>query len=334
MSEQAANIEKGYLVAPDDEADENKRIKLHFNPNSLSYTVEASAQQGNQPNRTGQVQYAAQYSARLSLDTFFDNTDTGEDVRLTTDRIAQMLQPAPAAGGGGASHTNGVAAPPLVVFHWGAFRFTGVLTQYKETIEFFAKEGVPLRSAVSLTLLKQDKTLERDASAKANTGGALVPTSGSDSALSAATRGGDPRAARGLASANGLESLRFTGGATLQVGGAFQASAGVSSASSSFSASSKWDASGSGGLFSAKASAGVSASAGAFAGVGASAGVSTSLDSSRMLSTTVGADVSTHASASFSLGGAAQSEAGAGLTADVGARASWKDLVRFHDDEG
>jgi hypothetical protein len=62
--------------------------------------------------------------------------------------------------------------------------------------------------------------------------------------------------------------------------------------------------------------------------------VSTSLDSSRMLATTVGADVSTHASASFSLGGAAQSEAGAGLTADVGARASWKDLVRFHDDEG
>ena len=334
MSEQAFNIEKGYLVTPEDEADENKRIKLHFNPNSLSYSVEASAQQGNQPNRTGQVQYAAQYSARLSFDTFFDNTDTGEDVRLTTDRIAQMLQPAPAASGG-ATQTRGVAAPPLVVFHWGAFRFTGVLTQYKETIEFFAKEGVPLRSAVSLTLLKQDKTLERDASVKANTGGALVPTSGSDSALSAATRGGDPRAARGLAGANGLESLRFTGGATLEVGAGLQASAGVgASGGGAFSASSKWDASGSGGLFSARASAGVSASAGAFAGVGVSARGGGSLDSSRMLSSTVGADVSTHASASFSLGGAAQSEAGVGLTADVGARASWKQLVRFHDDEG
>ncbi len=336
MSEQASKLEKGYVVPVDKESDENQRIVLHFNPNSLGYTVEAAAQQQNQPNPSGQVQYAAQFSARLSFDTVFDNTDTGDDVRLTTNRFVDFLQPQPAAGS-----TNGVGAPSLLVFHWGAFRFTGVLTQYKETIEFFSREGVPLRSALSLTLLKQDKTLERDASVTTNTGGSLVPTSGGDSALSAATRGGNPAAARGLASANGLASLRFTGGAALQVGGSasVQASAGFSgsaSVSGGFDASSKWNASGGASLFGASASAGVSASSGAFAGLGASAGIGAglSLNSSAMASSTMGADLSTHAGASFSLGGSAQSEGGAGLTANVGASASWKDLMTFHDDEG
>ncbi|HEU5453640.1 MAG TPA: hypothetical protein VFU76_16700, partial [Terriglobales bacterium] len=220
----AAKIEKGYLVKPEEESVEAKRIPLHFNPLTLSYSVEASQQQQNQPKPAGQAQFTAQYSAKLSFDALFDNTDTGVDIRITTNQIVQFLQPTP-----GASQTKGANAPPLLLFHWGAFRFTGVLTAYKETIEFFSKEGVPLRSSVSLTLLKQEKVLElEDKDIKSNTAGSLVPTGAGDSALSAATRGGDPAAARALASANGLESLRFTGGATLQVGGGAGASASAS----------------------------------------------------------------------------------------------------------
>jgi hypothetical protein len=328
----ASAVEKGYLVPSDRESDTGQRITLHFNPTTLTYSLEASTAQQNQPNRTGQAQNVSQFSAKLSFDAIFDNTDNGDDVRVTTNRIAQLLQPS------GASQDSGNNAPPLVVFHWGAFRFTGVLNQYRETIDFFAKEGVPLRSTVSLTLVKQDKALELEQGATGSRTpptGSLVPTRASDSALSAATRGGDPRAARALAASNGLESLRFTGGVTLEVGGGgAQASLGLTGPSGG-DASASWNASGTGSLFGGQSSAGVSASAGAFAGLSARGGASAqaSLDPGRMLGGGAAAEVSVHAAASFSVGGSALMEASAGLSADVGARASWRDLLRF-DDEG
>jgi contractile injection system tube protein len=335
MPTDANGIEKGYLVKSEEEQDQNKRILLHFNPTSLTYTVEAAEKQQDKPNRTGQTQHVAQYSAKLSFDALFDNTDTGEDIRVTTSKIAVLLQPAPAAD---ATKDSGKSAPSKLIFQWGSFRFSGVLIQYKETIDFFAKEGIPLRSTVSLTLVEQEKPVPIEAHGpKSNTAGSLVPTGASDSALSAATRGGNPAAARALATANGLESLRFTGGATLQVGGSggVQASAGLV-ASGGINASASWNSSGSGSLFGGQTSAGVSVSSGAFAGISASGGASisagASLNASSMQVGGSTSDVAAHSGASFSLGGEAQMGVGVGLSADVGAKANWKDLLRF--DEG
>lgn len=333
----ASAVEKAYLVKKPDENDASKRVQLHFNPVSLSYSVEASSSQQNQPNRTGQTQHASPYSAKLSFDAIFDNSDTGEDVRLTTSWISACLAPSPAQDSG-STPDSGVGAPPQLVFHWGAFRFEGVLNQYKETIDFFSKEGVPLRSAVSLTLLEQLKTLPTDTPPpKSKKTGPLVPTKSSDSALSAATRGGNPAAARALAAANGLENLRFTDGATLQISAPVtaKASAGfVAGGGVSADASASWNASGSGSLFGGQSSAGVSAGAGAFAGISASSpsGASVSLNPSTMLAAGTTADVSATAGASFSIGGGATLSAGVGLTADVGTQVSWKDLLEFDDE--
>src|SRR4029077_18705018 len=125
----------------EEESDVSKRIVFDFNPLTLSYSLEASSQQQNQPDRTGQQQHVSQFAAKLSFDAVFDNTDIGEDVRGTTLRIAEFLKPSQPAGG--ATKNSGAGAPALLLFHWGAFRFQGVLTQYKETIDFFSKEGVP-----------------------------------------------------------------------------------------------------------------------------------------------------------------------------------------------
>jgi hypothetical protein len=335
MPTDANGIEKGYLVKSEEESNPDKRIQLHFNPASLTYTVEAAEKQQEKPDRTGQTQHIAQYSAKLSFDALFDNTDTGEDIRVTTSKIAQLLKPAPAAD---ATKDSGKSAPAKLIFQWGSFRFSGILTQYKETVDFFAKEGIPLRSTLSLMLVEQEKPVPIDSGGpKSNTTGSLVPTSGSDSALSAATRGGNPGAARALASANGLESLRFTGGATLQVGagGGTNASAGLV-AGGRLDASASWNSTGSGSLFGGQTSAGVSASGGAFAGVSASGSASfsagASLDASTMLVGGSTADVAAHAGASFSLGGEAQMGVGIGLSADVGAKANWKDLLQFDEE--
>lgn len=334
----ASNVEKAYLVKSGDESNQDARIPLHFNPVSLSYSLEASSAQQNQPNPTGQTQHVSEFSAKLSFDAIFDNTDTGEDIRLTTKKIAAFLKPDPTAKG--ASPDSGNNAPPLLLFHWGAFRFQGVLNQYKETIDFFSKEGVPLRASLSLGMTEQGPPLQPDSNAPTtNTGGSLVPTAASDSALSAATRGGNAAAARSLAAANGLGSLRFTQGKTLQVPNSVSVKAAASlvpSVSAQGDASANWNASGSGTLFGGQSSAGVSATSGAFAGISTSgsAGFSNAggLDASAMISGGITSDVAAHAGASFSLGGVAQMEVGVGLSADVGASASWKDLLQFDED--
>jgi hypothetical protein len=332
----AIQVEKAYLVKNSDASDASARILLHFNPVSLTYSLEASSSQQNQPNPAGATQHVSQYSAKLSFDAIFDNTDTGEDVRITTQKIAAFLKPDLAASG--ATSDSGNNAPPLLLFHWGAFRFRGVLNQFKETIDFFSKEGVPLRSNLSLGMNEQGPPLEPESAPKSNTQGSLVPTSATDSAASVAQRGGNAAAARALATANGLESLRFTGGATLQVDSSAgtRSSSGFISSAGNANASANWNASGSGALFGAKTSAGVSAGAGAFAGISSSAsavfGASGGLDASAILSSHATADVAAHAGASFSLGGVANMEVGAGLSADVGASANWKDLLRFDEE--
>lgn len=326
-----------------------KSIKVDFNPVSLAYSVENSTpQQSGDPRRR---QFAAQFSGKLALDLLFDTTDSGADVRTKTRAVASFMQSSAKSKAAAVSDNSSHHAPPQVQpvlsFQWGAYEFRGTMESFRETIEFFSAEGVALRATVAVTLARQDLVFDEGVQFPgAKTSGSLVPSSGTDSALSAATRGGDPSAARQLASDNNLETPRFTRGANLQVKKGVQlkpAAALVSGAPAAAAAAGKTgevklpslaDSGGSGALFGAKASAGVSASAGAFAGLETGrAKVSSTggLDPARMLHATAGADVSVQPGASFSLGGTANLEAGAGFTADVGVKFRFSDRLKFDD---
>jgi hypothetical protein len=346
-------------------------VEVHFNPASLVYTIENSTkQQSGDPKRK---QFAAQFSGKLTMDLQFDTTDTGEDVRQTTSKVAMFMQ---SSANAGKNQSSGNAqAQPVLSFQWGSYEFKGTMDSFKETIDFFSADGVPLRSLVSIGLSRQDQVFDENANfASANVSGSLVPTSASDSATSAATKGGDPSASRQLGTDNGLDSLRSTGGASLQVNGGIQlnapvafaasasiggaaglsiggaglsigASAGISAGASvgislgasagvASSASLQLSAGvGGGALFGGQASAGVPATAGAFAGLEtgrATVSTTTRLDPLRMLPATTSADVSTDASASFSLGGAAS--VGAGFSSDVGTSFNFNDQLVFDSD--
>jgi hypothetical protein len=334
-------------------------VEVHFNPASLVYTVENSTkQQGTDPKNR---QFVAQYSAKLTMDLQFDTTNTGEDVRRTTNKIAKFMQ---GSSGSGINPSSGNAqAQPVVQFEWGSYQFKGTLESFKETIDFFSVEGVPLRAMVSIGMARQDKVIEDDStSTVSKVNGSLVPTGSNGNVTALSTLGGDPNAARQLGAANGLASLRFTAGASLNVGGGiqlnaaagFSASAGASAGLSiggsaglsvgagagvSFgagagvvSAASLQVSAGVGGgaLFGGSASAGVPATAGAFAGLetGRATGSSTArLDPLRMVKSTVSTDVNTGAGASFQLGGAAK--AGSGFASDVGASFQFSDRLVF-----
>jgi hypothetical protein len=163
------------------------------------------------------------------MDLVFDTTPTGQDVRETTEKLAKMLKP---------HGPSGKQVPPLVEFGWGVYRFTGIIEQYKETLDFFAAAGVPLRATVNLTLSSLKLVFTRGQSGATVDEGltpdpVVVPTSPGPSGGPAgvASSLGDPRAARAIAAANGAASLRFSGGAELAEAPALASRGGPASAS-------------------------------------------------------------------------------------------------------
>jgi hypothetical protein len=297
---------------------DNKSMVVHFNPASLVYTVEnKSPQTSSSPKKR---QFVAEFSGKLTMDLQFDTTGTGEDVRKTTDKVAKFMQPS-----ANATHaadeankknpTQPAHAPPVLMFEWGTYQFKGIMESFKETIDFFSPEGVALRALVSIGLARQDEVFDdhADFSKPASTSTVLPPGSAQD----AAAKGGDPRAARQLASDNGQESTRFSNGKPLQVNAASQLNPPVAFVSASASAGAGLGAS-------ASASAGFGGSAGAGIGVGGAAGIGFGDGAGA----SIGGGVSFGASASagisagggFSAGGALfGSKASAGVSASAGA---------------
>jgi hypothetical protein len=372
MSDQTPQVAKATLTA----LPSGTPLTVHFNPASLVYSIENSvAQQSGGPKK---VQYVAQFSGKLTMDLQFDSTDTGSDVRTFTNQVAMFMQAtgsaqaaaqnaAPPSSGSGGSSTP-AKAPPVLQFQWGSYNFQGIMDSFKETIDFFSADGVALRALVSIGLSRQDQVFDEGANfSSASTAGSLVPSGSGDSALSLATRGGDPSAARQLGTDNGLPSLRFTSGASLQVSAGAQlnppaafvtppsanaslglgisagvgrsvgASAGISAGASAgislgVASGASAGVSGLGASFGSSASAGVPATAGAFAGLQtgtAKVSSTASLNPLQMLPATIGASVSAFGGATYGLGGAARSRGSAGLSTDVGAQTSFSERLTF-----
>ena len=198
---------------------------VHFNPASLQYTV-SNKEQGQGAKKK---QHVSETSAQLSMDLVFDTTDTGRDVRVDTGEIVKLLSP----------DAKAKKAPRMVEFSWGTYSFTGVIEQYKETLDFFSADGVPLRASVSLTLSSKELTFADPDRAGASVDGDVTPDTvdvaepagggPQNSPASIANALGAPRAARAIAAANGAASLRFgvEGGLTVSAGAGVSASAGV-----------------------------------------------------------------------------------------------------------
>jgi hypothetical protein len=195
--------------------DSKKTIKTHFNPATLQLTVSTKLGQ-SKDKKTGSQQVVNEGTAKLSVELVFDTTDTLENVCDQTVEIARLL-----------GEKN--KPPPQVTFDWGAFEFTGIVDSYKETLDFFSVDGVPLRSTVSLGMTKDEDIFSRgEANQKAagwsdsGAGGGGGPAEVSTpppggSTTTTATQGGAPEAGRAIAAQNGEESMRFPRSPTLTV---------------------------------------------------------------------------------------------------------------------
>jgi hypothetical protein len=259
-------------------------LSVHFNPASLKLSV-SNTIQDDKPGTQG-LQSVRKSATKLDLELLFDTTETGRDVREATSKLKQMGRPA------------GTQNPqlPMVTFAWGAFSFTGVIDSLQETIDFFSAEGLPLRSTIQLSMQSLELDAMRTAPPPSTQPIVSPPPPPGQGATGTATQAGNSDAGRAVAAANGLDSMRFTGGAGLAVGGGVSLAGPVG-----FTA-----AAGAGFGLSAGASAGLGISGGASAGFGLSAGAS------------AGFGVSGGAAAGFGFAAGATAGASAGVSLDAG----------------
>ncbi len=230
-------------------------IPVCFNPATLEYSISVNAQPaGGKADQT-----TGANSAKLSLELIFDTTDTGSDVRKLTRPVEQLALATPST-----DPNAPPAVTPNVTFTWGVFTFSGIIDSFKQTMDFFSGDGVPLRAAISLTISQPKYIFPQDTSSGTDGSSTAIAAAGSASSL--ALLGGDPLAARSIATLNGLASLRVSAGGGVALGGAV-----TIGAAAGFSASA-----GAGIGFGASAGAGLNLSVGASAGfsAGANAGFS------------------------------------------------------------
>ncbi len=193
-------------------AEGHENIEVHFNPASLQLTLSTKLNEKKAKGEGGR-QAVNESTAKLSVELVFDTTDTLNNVCDTTVKVARLL------GDKG-------QPPPLVTFAWGAFKFVGIVDSYKETLDFFSAEGVPLRSSVALGMTQDENIFDRgpagqQAAGWSPAGGAgsnnarVAPTGGS--ITQTAARAGAPEAGRFIAAMNGVENMRFPSAPTLTV---------------------------------------------------------------------------------------------------------------------
>jgi len=224
MSKSPGVLKAGFSIRGREES-----FAVHFNPDSLQYTI--SNKMKNTGSGNSAKQYVDESTGKLSMELIFDTTDTGEDVRLHSGRVARLMEPG--------ENDN---VPPVVEFEWGVYSFAGVMEKYKETIDFFSSQGVPLRASINLTLASQDDVFEGGSTDdRATTRGSLAARGGEDRVMTSsppdsdgrgvskvAAQAGNAAAGRDIAAQNNLENMRFPGQAPLELKGSGSA-AGVSS---------------------------------------------------------------------------------------------------------
>jgi hypothetical protein len=204
----------------------NNKVTVHFNPEFLDITFTNSIQQGkrNQPAQVSETET----TAKLSMELVFDTTLTGLDVRTETNKLIRMMNPTQERP---RRNNNNRQIPSIVIFQWGTIWFEGYIDSYREKIDFFSIQGVPLRATVTLSMTQQERKFEPRATngAKNNLGGDLSPANnpalnrsnapikhiGFNISINDALRAGNLSAsgssalARSVAMANSVENMRL-----------------------------------------------------------------------------------------------------------------------------
>jgi hypothetical protein len=145
------------------------KIDFQFNPKELSLAKSASwtRASGRGNKKSGPPQFNGPQPAKLSLEMFFDASDTQDSsVVKNVERLFGCCVPT------SASHEQKKGSPPWVLFRWGGL--TGFLAYVSGvTVKYtlFTSSGLPVRATCTVTL----EELAGEAPKQNPTSGGMVP---------------------------------------------------------------------------------------------------------------------------------------------------------------
>ncbi|MEX1020445.1 MAG: hypothetical protein WDZ49_12350 [Litorilinea sp.] len=204
--------------------DGGKYLKVQFNPASLKVTYANQVQTSDQSSGSS-MQYVGRGSSKMSVELIFDvsgvNADNTQDVRKTTEKVANFMKTTQEGSG-----ENTRFKVSGVRFQWGTFLFDGVIESMDETLELWSEDGRPLRATVSLSLAQPGihfQILANPNSTPAPVGGAqaqagirpMTPAPQGASLQSMVAAAGIKADWKAVAELNGIESPRQLAAGTL-----------------------------------------------------------------------------------------------------------------------
>jgi hypothetical protein len=125
------------------------KLEASFNPENLRLNHRSYGPRGNSRRTknskdgqaSGKSHQVTGYTNSITMELLFDTTDSGKNVQNEkTLGLTKLFQ-----------RPDKEEAPHVEV-SWGEFLFVGVIDSMDETLEYFSKEGVPLRSRVNLRM--------------------------------------------------------------------------------------------------------------------------------------------------------------------------------------
>lgn len=155
------------------------------------------------------LQFVGGDAGTVSLELFFDTTDTGIDVRAHTATIASLMDP-----------DRVTHSPPRLLVLWGTLAFQCFLISVRQEFDYFNAQGVPLRALLVVEFKGQDTLDHLAATTGAQPGQATRYVAKSDDTLQSIAHrvGNDPGKWRQIAAANNIDDPRaITPGMKLKI---------------------------------------------------------------------------------------------------------------------
>ncbi|HSN28705.1 MAG TPA: LysM peptidoglycan-binding domain-containing protein [Kofleriaceae bacterium] len=205
------------LPASGARADDNKRARIEvlrpesyagspfylcFNPTELQLVKGNTFQEVPIPGLDAPpIQYVRGASEKLTFEAMFDTSDEMTSVRdKYVDPIRGLL-----------AIDSTIHAPPIVVFVWENFKFTGVIENLNVTFTLFSEKGTPVRAKLGFTIkeyttVDQQKKIARKESPDLEK--TYVVKRGDTLSAIAEVAYGDPTQWRAIAAANSIVDPR------------------------------------------------------------------------------------------------------------------------------
>jgi phage tail protein X len=145
------------------------KIDFQFNPKELSLAKSAkwTRPSGRGNKKSGPPQYNGPQPSKLTLEMFFDASDTQDNSVVT--RVEQLFSCCVPTD---SSFQQNKGSPPWVLFRWGGLTgFLSYVSSVSVKYTLFTSSGTPVRATCSVTL----EELSGDAPRQNPTSGGLVP---------------------------------------------------------------------------------------------------------------------------------------------------------------